>query len=255
MKWTSIVCGAVLATVGLASNASATVIVGGFNITGSVTLQPLPGGQFSLDFLPDTFAQLGNFTTGTPSTGYFTGLSNPTPPPNYFGTVKDIASTPTAGFATVAIGSPTSVTNFLDFSQPVGFTPPGFGTLGFDLTFIPVATAPICTGFEAVNVSCTPIAGSPFTIKNTGVGTEVDFGVLGCFHANGGADFGCGSGAYTTQQVGQTVLQILTQLQAGGPFTATYSANFVSAAVPEPITLLTFGAGSLLAFRRRRRQA
>jgi hypothetical protein len=218
-----------------------------------VTLQALPGANFSLDFLPAGNGT-GTFNTNAPSTGYFTGLFGGNPP-FFLGTETDIASTPTGGFTTVAIGAPTNVTNFLDFSVPLGLTPPGFGTLGFDLTFIPQSGAPICTGFEGLNQPCRPAANSPFTIQNTATGAEVDFGVLGNFHAHGGADFGPGSGAYTTQTVGQSVQNILAVLAAGGSFTASYSANFVASTVPEPITLLTFGAGSLLALRRRRRQA
>ena len=105
------------------------------------------------------------------------------------------------------------------------------------LTSIRASTASTCTGAEAVNVSCS--AGpSPnaFTLKNTGSGVSVDFAVEGFFQ--NGADLtsrSFGTGTYTTQLNGETILSVLQQAGSANGFSAAYSANF-NAAVPEPST-------------------
>jgi hypothetical protein len=245
-----------IALLGLAVSASAIPIVGEMNITGSVVVNAT-----DLNFIPPSGpgappcgggeTGFGCFATNLPDVGYFTGIS----PFANAGQSRDLTVGP-GGAAPlpqhIVVGGPMPpVVNFLG-----SFVVPGFTTLGFDLTFVPASGAPICTGFEAVNQSCTPSAGNPLTLKNTGTGVEVDFGVFGNFHAHGGADFGAGLGVYTTQLVGATIAGVLTTIDNGGSIAASYSANFKSfdTTVPEPATLLTFGLGSVAlgAIRRRR---
>ena len=63
------------------------------------------------------------------------------------------------------------------------------------------------------------------------------------------------TGVYTTQVVGQGINDILEIFgpNGAGQFSADYSAQFT--AVPEPATLLTFGAGTALLAAHRRRRA
>ena len=56
---------------------------------------------------------------------------------------------------------------------------------------------------------------------------------------------------------GQTILQLLTAFETAGFIDTSFSGAKVStfAPVPEPMTLLTFGAGAILAVRKRRKAA
>jgi hypothetical protein len=249
MKLKSLVCGTFLALVGFAASASAAPIVGSFNIAGGAILTPI-GTNYALDFVPPVNpdpAGTGVWNTTFPANGYFTAahptaLSSPSQV-----TVLDV--TDNAGsappFTLVQTGAAVNVPNFLSNFTAV----PG---LHFDLTQVVASTAPICTGAETLNQSCRPSANSPFTLTVTPSGTTTSYGVLGFFR--NGADEGFGGGSFTTQGAGQSVAQILALLAAGTPIAASVSANFFSAPIPEPATLLTFGLGSgLLALRRRRK--
>jgi hypothetical protein len=249
MKLKSLVCGTFLAMVAFAAPASAAAIVGTFNIAGSAILTPV-GSNYTLDFVPPVNpdpAGNGVWNSTFPATGYFTPI-HPTPvSPVSQVTIKDTtdnaASAPPYTFVTT--GAAVNVPNFLSTFTAI----PG---LHFDLTQIVASAAPICTGAETINQSCRPSANSPFTLTVTASGTTTSYGVLGYFR--NGADEGFGGGAFTTQGSGQSVADILGLLAAGQPIAASASANFRSAAIPEPATLLTFGVGSgILALRRRRK--
>ncbi len=217
-----------MAGLGLIGSTNAAVITGSFNMIGSVRVNAT-----TIDWLP-TGGGVGTFRTVDPSTGFFIGISDSIG--SLTGTAKDLTNPPTG------VGTPVFVGSFLS-----GFSAAGFSGLFFDLTMIRASTAATCTGAEAVNVSCS--AGpSPnaFTLKNTGSGVSVDFAVEGFFQ--NGADLmsrSFGTGTYTTQLNGETILSVLQQAGSANGFSSAYSASF-NAAVPEPGTLAMGFAGLAL---------
>ena len=168
----------------------------------------------------------GTFVVNSPAFGDFAGLFGGNPP-FFTGTVKDL------------VAPPVPVARFLDL-----FTAPGFGGLFFDLSSVIAPVAPACTGANLpVNVDCSFGA---FTIKNSaGGGVAVDFGVLGFFQ--NGLDLTTrtsGRGLYTTQLVNETVASVFSTITTGGSISAAYSANYLSSTeIPEPATVVMFGAG------------
>lgn len=223
------------ASLGLIGSLNAAILTGQFNTNGSVNVTAT-----TIDWLP-LGGPTGQFRTIDPSTGSFVGLSDAVG--TYTGTTKDLTNPPSGVNVPIFVGS------FLSgFTSPI-IAPNGlsFSTLIFDLTMIRPATAPTCTGAEAVNVSCS--AGpfpNAFTLKNTGSGTEVDFALEGFFQFTGDISTRTfGSGLYTTQLNGLSIGQVLTQAGQPGGFTAAYSANFV-AGVPEPGTVSMLLAGLTL---------
>lgn len=235
--------------------ASAAQITGSLNIGGSVAV-----GIQRLDWRPPTDGGNGIFVTVTPGTGYFSAIVNPNPLTPYGGLSKDLTVGPTGGgYTHVDIGG---------FATPVAsymsaFTAPGYGGLFFDLESVEAPTAPPCTGGEGPNTVCSVTA---FTITTSldNRSSTIVMNITGFFEDStivGSRNHY--SGLYTTQ-VNLTTQQIEDILTIPGQhdptcvpgdnnkICASYSANFVPNAVPEPTTMLTFGAGALMALRRRR---
>jgi hypothetical protein len=249
MKWQSIVCGTILAILALAGTASAAPIVGTFNFANSVTVTGVDGpdvdlirNQYTMDFFPAGGGN-GQVNTTNPATGYFAPLF----PGSSLINNLDVTDAGVAGFTNIVAGAAVSVPGFLNTFAAI----PG---LSFELTTLFTGGAPLCTGAEALNQSCSPTAASPFVLTPRTTGLDVSFGVQGIFR--NGADIGLGLGSYTTQLVGGTVGGTLATLLAGGSISTSFSANYASRdIVPEPATLLTFGIGlGVLALHRRRRQ-
>ena len=125
-----------------------------------------------------------------------------------------------------------------------------YDNLNFDLTQIVAPVAPPCTGAEAVNVSCSI---GVFTLKNTGGGNvDITMDIRGVWQNTGDTDTPA-VGIYTAQSADTSIAAIRNTLLSGGSLTNSYSATITS--VPEPATLLTFGAGSMLLAAHRRRRA
>lgn len=223
------------AIVGAASIASAAPIVGTLNIGGSVTVSAT-----TINWRPpaitDPETGFGTFTTILPGTGYFATIPSPSPP-FYIGQQRDITRVPAlAGAPTLPalalVGVPIFIDDYLS-----NFTAPGYGGLTFDLTFILQSSAPICTGGEAVNQSCRPDAGSPFTLTRLQEGTAVSFEVRGNFTDSNVVDSlsPLYRGRYTTQ-LGLSIGDVLATVGTpGGTIDAAFSANFE--AIPEPGTV------------------
>jgi hypothetical protein len=273
-----------LALVGLAAPAGAATITGHLGIAGGLgyaTLN-LTGGTI-LDFSPLGTAATGGTAAGNGTgtvvtldiaTGYFTGI--PTFPLNGLNaataTTKDltnVALAPYGSFAPAGVVGTPLVGNFLN-----GFTsailPAFFSTLHFDLTEVLLAPGSTCTGLEIIGQSCVE---GPFALNDTATGLSITFDVLGNFVNQSGADTGFYDGTYTLTVNGLHFQSgnngsdgLFRRLDVTGQdilcgvnndtTPCTFSANFDPATgVPEPITLLTLGTGSMLvaaAVRRRK---
>ncbi len=240
----------VLASLGLVGTLNAAPLTGQFNLSGSVRIDAI-----NTDWLP-IGGPNGQFRTFDPATGSFAGISDAIG--TYTGVVKDLANPP------AVINTPIFVGSFLSgFTSPI-IAPNGqsYGALVFDLTMIKASTAPVCTGLEAVNVSCSGSGSiSQFTFKNTGSGTEIDFAYDGYFEFTGDASTRTfGTGLYTAQMNGVAISTVMNQISRRGGLLASYSANFaaIPSQVPEPgtVSMLLAGLGliGVKAFQRRRTQ-
>ena len=128
--------------------------------------------------------------------------------------------------------------------------PNKYDNLNFDLQTIVAPTAPACIGGEAVNQAC---SFGVFTLTQTAGGNvDVRMDITGVWQNPGDSDTQA-IGIYTAQSADTTIAAIRNTLLSGGSLTNSYSATITS--VPEPATLLTFGAGSMLLAAHRRRRA
>jgi len=271
MNWRLKLAVGFVAVLGLASTASAAPLTGHVNITGNVAVSIT-----DLDFRPPTNNGIpcaipgegcGLFTIpgGSGSTtGSFIGSeSGGLCPPTgcQGGQILDLTLAATAGYQHVNIMPvPSNVPNFLS-----NFSAPGFGTFHFDLTEVEAPAGPPCVGGETAGTVCS-VTAFTVTVLPGGNNVGIAMNVAGYFQV--GADVTTKNfftGRFTTQ-VGHSTQEIEDILVKGlqdnacapgdtGKICASYSANFDSvAAVPEPATMLTFGAGTALmaAYRRRR---
>ena len=101
----------------------------------------------------------------------------------------------------------------------------------------------------------------PFTLVQTATGVGIRMDITGQFvdPTYMGGTITQAAGVYTAQRSGQNIDAMLDAIAANPAFTFqnSYSAqiNAVPAEVPEPATLLTFGAGTALLAAHRRRRA
>lgn len=221
------------AVMGLASPLSAASIVGTLNITGTVTVD-----IDTIDW--QTAEGVENLVLVGFSTGYFEDLFDAGISPSY-GSSIDL-NDPT----------PFPVADFLhDFKENPIDLPTEYDNLSFTLDSIVSPVAPACTGSEDVDEAC---SFGVFTLTQTAGGSvDVRMDVTGTFIDPEFEDTPA-TGIYTTQLSATAIQDIMEIILAGDSITADYSANFTS--IPEPATLLTFGAGTaLLAAYRRRRAA
>jgi len=262
LRFRSLLCGsAMVGLLSVASTANAALITGNFGIGGSVTYDNLfvpanppsgtnfPGAS-GLDFsptLPPPDGPSAGFVQVTIATGYFAGLGM-----TQFvttGQILNIANTPVGGNYTYAPpGVVLGVNNFLSsFSG-------GAAGLHYDLLGIPLQSGTGCP-------STPTCVEGPFTLTelvgDTGpTGVVVSFRTLGNFVF--GADSGLYTGTFTIAMDGLSLAEIGTRLANGTDlacglnntaqpcnFTANFTP-FVVSEVPEPATLLTFGAGALV---------
>jgi hypothetical protein len=237
------------------------VITGDFAIGGSVTYDTLNLiGDAGLDFtatLPPPTAPSGGFIEVTTATEYFAGLGF-----TQFVTtgqilnISDIAAGP--NYTVVPAGVTVNIANFLGTFDANGGAPGGLTGLHFDLTefqlasgFPPCPASPICEE-------------GPFVLQQGVNGLSISFDMLGTFI--NGADSGDYTAHFVVTMDGMTLTEAANRLLVTGADLACganntahpcgFTANFqpiLETQVPEPATMLTFGAGSLLLARLRRR--
>ena len=278
MKWSSVVLGSsVVALLGLAvpSISSAAAITGHIGFSGGLVYDTRPDGVgatglATLDFYavdgisPDNGVNTGDGAAvkvgGT--SGYFTtvgvnGIQNLTT-----AVIKDITNDPLdvppsmlvpAGVSFFPVGLPDFLSSFSD--------PDGAG-LHFDITELVLQPGPLCTGSEGAGDTCVE---GPFRISQTATGLDINFDLLGFFRNSNTGDEGYYSGKFTMVMNTWTFAELFAKLDGTGEdlmcgvnrdLSCTFSANFDPAAIPEPASLLTFGAGAaVLAMVRRRRSA
>ena len=270
MKWSSVfIGGGLLALLGLAapSNVSAAAITGHLGLSGGAVYDtrpdggpcPLGGCQLAtIDFYnftnPDLTAGDGVVVNLTGGTDYFANIN-----PLSTAVIRDMTNDPTDAppslFVPVGVDLfPGSIANFL--SQ---FSDPDYPTLHFDITQLLLQPGPACTGGEGAGDTCVE---GPFRLSESAAGGfSIKFDLLGFFRQ--GVDEGYYKGTFDITINNLTFSQLFARLNAGldigcgaqntGP--CEVQANFDPQAIPEPTTLLTFGAGSAIMAAVRRRRA
>lgn len=234
---TKILTGA-LVVFGLALPLSAAPITGKLNFTGSVRLT-----ADTVDWTPLGTGE-GVILTVGPGTDYFADIFNPGVFPPYHADSADL------------VGQSLPLPNFLTGFEESPEIPSTYDDLSFTLTQMVAPTAPACTGSEGPNQACSV---GLFTLFQTAGGNvDVTFDVRGFFvnltYGDDGSQNTSG-GIYTAQLPQTTTQQIVNTFGAGSGIDASYSATYTATAIPEPATLLTFGAGTLLIGALRRRRA
>ena len=213
----------------LPATAQAVPIVGELNLSGRATV----------DATTITWEELGGFLTDNEflvlsGTDYFAGLTV-TP-----GDALDLDQT------LFPVGTPISLPNFLTFDADPG--------LSFELTFIGECDPAAClfagTPFSAYESTVNGIVRTTVELAMRGEVTDLD---------NPG-ESAVWIGTWSNAFIGVTIADLQAAFAPGGPgfITAPYAADIVVSTtpteIPEPATLLTFGAGTaLLAAHRRRR--
>jgi hypothetical protein len=175
----------------------------------------------------------------------------------------------TGSFATLA-GDVGTFKDLEDDFAPVGVAfslpdyignPDGFS---FTATFIPFGTGTVAGCTDAPGAICTP-PGSGFTLTNLadtdGDGTADNVSVAFVIQGTVTDSIGPPSlfeGRYSTQ-LGVSAAEALAIVASQGFVQSSHSSDFqvsiIPTAIPEPATLLTFGAGTVLLAAHRRRRA
>ncbi|HVW86782.1 MAG TPA: PEP-CTERM sorting domain-containing protein, partial [Bryobacteraceae bacterium] len=209
------------------------------NITGCAVVTMSTIG-FGASASGSTCSITSTFTAASPDTGSYSGLTG--------GTLKML----TGGPATGVLAMP--ITDFATFVTPTD-------TVHFDLTEIDPGSgnAGACTS-NTVGNSCTP-PGSPFTLTQvTANKVAISLSLNGLAYINNTTNANATGALFTTQNlIPGTITGILAQVTSPGGFTAdSFSATFVSSAVPEPgtLTMLCAGVGMLgISFISRKRRS
>lgn len=226
--------GIVCVVLGFAANASAATIVGTLNFTGDVIVT-----SNTIDW--QDRGGVPNAIVMETSSGYFSGVDS-----------EDLS----VGYASsIDLTAPQQMQDdFLHDFEENPDVASEYDDLTFDLTDLVDPTAPPCN--PAVNyTSGQSCSLGPFTLTATpGGGTTITLDVVGNFDDPSlGAVDSPATGVYTAQRT-ESVQQIVAIFTQPNPsFFTSYSASIT--AIPEPATLLTFGAGTALLAAHRRRQA
>ncbi len=218
---------AVAFIVGTPVSGYAALITGTLNTTGSARVT-----ADTIDFLPLAGGD-GNFNIpeDDEGTGDFVGLSVG----EVDGAILDL----------MLPGDPVGAI----FSKPGFMTFTAFPGLSFELTFIAPGVSGACGPVVVVGGTCTPPA-SPFNLQNTTNGSTASFSVSGNV-TDGIGPSSIFTGTFSTQFDGQTYQDVLASFAEQGFVQASYSAQFTVRPggsvpeIPEPASILLFGAGIL----------
>ena len=229
--------GIICLALGFAATASAAEISGTLNFTGAVTVTAGGIDWLDDDGVPDAI------TLKQPVSGYFSAMDTGAMSPGIASAV-DLGAPPIPGFLHDFQENPNVATEYDDLS--------------FDLFSITAPIAAPCAAIMYVDGQSCSLG--VFTVSQIGGDTTVTMNVKGQFVDPtylGGA-ISPGSGVYTAQRNGG-INALLDAINADGFVTNSYSAVFTATPdvneVPEPATLLTFGAGTALLGAHRRRRA
>jgi hypothetical protein len=232
------VVGIICLVLGFAATASAAEISGTLNFTGAVTVTAGAIDWLDDDGIPDAI------TLKQPVTGYFSAMDTGALSPG-IGSAVDLGAPPIVGFLHDFQENPDVATEYDDLS--------------FDLFGITAPIAPPCS-LVVVYADGSSCSLGVFTLAQVGGNTNVTLNVTGQFVDPtylGGAITPAG-GIYTAQRTGG-INSLLAEVAVTGSVTNSYSAVFTAVPdtteVPEPATLLTFGAGTTLLAAHRRRRA
>ena len=168
----------------------------------------------------------GSFNVGAPDTGVFAGL---------VGTNGDIQD-----LTTLPINTTINITDFMTFANAAN--------LSITLTEINGGTLPACSpSMAAAGQSCSP-TGTPYNLSNqtatSSVGSASIQGYL--VDSNHPGVLTPLTGIFSTQFVNMSYQQLVSTVDGGGSVDATYSAQFVTSATPEPGTVLLLVSGFLM---------
>ena len=223
--------GIVCLVLGFAANASAASIVGTLNFTGDVVVTASTINFQDSDGISNAF-------TLTTSTGYFANMDTGVVTPGY-GSAIDLGAPPIVGF-------------LHDFKENPD-VPSDYDDLSFDLFSIVAPSVAPCDPnvHYTVNQQCSL---GPFTLAQTATGVAIRMDITGQFVDPQYSDTPA-TGVYTAQRAGATIDAMLDAIVANPNFAFRNSYSATITAVPEPATLLTFGAGTALLAAHRRRRA
>lgn len=233
IKIKSVMLGLVLSSLfaALSVPAQATIITGELNIIGAVRVDSddidfLPAGGGDGQFIADPFTQEGYVV----------------PAAGTLGRIKDL------NVAFAPVGMPFVLPDFITLSALPGFSM----TLEF---FDPgVFSSALCGAPAAAGQSCTP-PGSPFNLANaTARSSTISFSVRGTATDGSGDPPSPFLGTFTTQFSNRNYQEVLAIIAGGNSVGASFSANFVFTAIPEPstIALVLLGGVAIFAGSRRR---
>jgi hypothetical protein len=226
--------GIVCLVLGFAANAKAAEIAGTLNFVGTVTVTATGINWANSGAIPNAIGM-------QPSTGYFAGLDTEVTSLGYASAIDLTAPfVPIAGFLHDFKDNPEVANDYDD--------------LTFDLLSIVTPVAPACVAGPYNNGDSCSLG--VFTLTQTASGkTTIVMDITGQFvdPTFGGGAITPASGTYSADR-NLSIQQIVNIFSSpGGSIGGPYSATITS--VPEPATLLTFGAGTALLAAHRRRRA
>jgi len=218
-------------------------------ISGTLSISDFSNG---VEITSTDIIWLGLFQVGVPVSGDFSGLVGTTGTElNLNSTLQPVGSTfPNVAPNTTLPGEGVVLAGFLTLTAAPN--------ISFDLNYIaPGSFSSVdCSLAAAAGQTCT-LPGTPFNFVNqTATTSSVTFALSGFVRNVSTGELSTFTGVYTTQFT-ESFQDVIAQLESTGFIINTYSGTFTATVtpIPEPATLLTFGAGSVFLAARKRRRA